>query len=315
MRLAREIAVLSAFAACAVALSAARADLVCATWNLKWFPSGRKDVRASAAEERVTLALTAETLSDAIRSIPACREDEVSPAGATDGIILFLQEMRDARCCTNLVRRVGIPGLEVAVASRFISGMRPVWQQVCIATTLPVIESGFEPWNRLEGVDIPRGFAYAVLDLGGGMRVACFSVHLKSNMNFSGTELEHQENIYKREVSAGQVLAKYRDIRRRHGEMRVIVAGDFNTDENEEFVSEATLRSFYGAHFRDAFTGLKPEDRVTRPASGGYGDTTFDHILYRGFGRLTGRYIVPGQPFSDHNLVIVELEPKPAGVW
>lgn len=293
----------------------ARGDVVCATWNLKWFPSGRKDVRMSASTERRTAARTAETLSDALLSLPAFQHDNEFGEAPPDGTIIFLQEMRDARCCTNLVKRIPVPNLKIAVTSNFISGMSPGWQQVCIASTFPVVEAGFEPWNRLEGVEIPRGFAYAVLDLGEGRLAACFSVHLKSNLNFSGTELEAQENIYKREVSAGQVLAKYRDIRRRLGEMRVIIAGDFNTDDNDEFVSEATVRSFYGAHFRNVFTGLKPEDRVTRPASGGYGDATFDYILYRGFGRLTGRYIVPGEPVSDHNLIIAELEIDRPGVF
>ena len=302
--------ILSALLLC---LPAARADLVCATWNLEWFPSGLKDRRAPAARERWMTEKVAEVISHSLRARPACA-DPSSPADGTDGIVLFLQEVRDARCCGDLVAAVGVPGLRVAATSAFVSGTSPGWQQVAIATTLPVVEAGFEPWNRMGGVAIPRGFAYAVLDLGRHGKLACFSIHLKSNLNFSGTEYEAQENIYKREISAGQVLAKFRDIRRRLGEMRVIVAGDFNTDENEEFVSEGTLRSFYGAHFRNVFTGLRPEDRVTRPATGPYPDTTFDHILYRAFGELTGRYIVPGRPYSDHNLVLAELalDPSPA---
>ena len=61
---------------------------------------------------------------------------------------------------------------------------------------------------------------------------------------------------------------------------RVVVAGDFNTNEDEEtFVSESTLRSFYGAHFRSCFKGWRKHQRITHPGSGGYPDATFDSLI------------------------------------
>ena len=68
---------------------------------------------------------------------------------------------------------------------------------------------------RGDGVSIPRGFAFALLDGGAEGHIACFSVHLKSNVNRTGSVQESQKNIYKREAAAGQILAAVRELRRR----------------------------------------------------------------------------------------------------
>ena len=155
-----------------------------------------------------------------------------------------------------------------------------------------------------------RGFAYALLDGGKKGPIACFSLHLKSNVNRSGSNLEGQKNIYKREAAAAQVLAVVRKMR--DGlpgkELRVVVGGDFNTNDDDlEYVSEATLRSFYGAHFRSCFRDWKKSQKITHPGSGRFPDATFDYILYRGFERIVSRKIYPGAPLSDHNLVALRL--------
>ena len=61
-------------------------------------------------------------------------------------------------------------------------------------------------------------------------------MHLKSNVNFSGEELENQRNIYKREYAARQILEKLRELTGRYGKSltRAVVAGDFNTNEDDE---------------------------------------------------------------------------------
>ena len=156
-----------------------------------------------------------------------------------------------------------------------------------------------------------RGFAYALLDGGKKGPIACFSLHLKSNVNRSGSNLEGQKNIYKREAAAAQVLAVVRKMR--DGlpgkELRVVVGGDFNTNDDDlEYVSEATLRSFYGAHFRSCFRDLKKSQKITHPGTNGFPDATFDYILYRGFERIVSRKIYPGAPLSDHNLVALRLK-------
>ena len=172
-------------------------------------------------------------------------------------------------------------------------------------------DAGYATWAKGIGVSIPRGFAYALLDGGKAGPIACFSLHLKSNMNRSGSAVEGQKNIYKREAAAAQVLSVVRKMRDAFPdrELRVVVGGDFNTnDEDLEYVSEATLRSFYGAHFRSCFRDLKKEQKVTRPGANGFPDMTFDYILYRGFERIVSRKIYPGKPISDHNLVALRLK-------
>ena len=89
----------------------------------------------------------------------------------------------------------------------------------------------------------------------------------------------------------------------------VVVGGDFNTNDDDlEYVSEATIRSFYGAHFRSCFRDLKKSQKITHPGTNGFPDATFDYILYRGFERLVSRKIYPGAPESDHNLVALRLK-------
>ena len=120
----------------------------------------------------------------------------------------------------------------------------------------------------------------------------------------------HAKSRYHREAAAAQVLAVVRKMR--DGlpgkELRVVVGGDFNTNDDDlEYVSEATLRSFYGAHVRSCFRDLRKDQKVTRPGTNGFPDATFDYILYRGFERIVSRKIYPGAPVSDHNLVALRL--------
>ena len=194
--------------------------------------------------------------------------------------------------------------------SNFRDGDVPLWQQVAIMSTLPVIDSGYATWSRGAGVAIPRGFAYALLDGGAAGPIACFSVHLKSNLNRTGTNVENQKNIYKREAASAQILALVKKMRTNFPDeqLKVVVGGDFNTsDDSLEFVSESTIRAFYGAHFRSCFRDLKKSQKITHPAANGFPDATFDYILYRGFERIVSRRIYPGQPVSDHNLVALRL--------
>ena len=284
------------------ALALAAGDLVVTTWNMKWFPSGRADLRISAEFERFKTKRAGAILSESVQSVGRTE---------TDGLVILAEELRDADVCSNLVAACGIPGLRVAAVSRFLDkGGYPLWQQNAIFTTLDVVEAGAFPWQSERYVDMPRGCAYAVLRLGDDGLVACFDVHLKANVNYTGGTYETQKNIYKREYASMQILEKLRELSARYGESlsRVVVGGDFNTNEDDTtFVSEATLRAFYGAHFRSCFRGWRPEQRITHPASGGYPGCTFDYILYRGFGNIRSRRIGVGQPISDHHPVSVRL--------
>ena len=292
--------ILSAFSFIAWALCS-HADVVVTTWNMKWFPSGKANLRNEPPVEQATVRIAGKVLSSAVA--------EQTRRGRAD-IIVLAQEVRDAESMTNYVNAAGIEGLKVAAVSDFRDGDVPLWQQVAIMTNMPVIDSGFAVWSRNGGVSIPRGFAYALLDGGAEGPIACFSLHLKSNLNQTGTEFENQKNIYKREAAAAQILAMLKKMRSDYPnrELRVIVGGDFNTnDDDAAYVSESTIRSFYGAHFRSCFRGLKKSQKITHPAANGFPDATFDYILYRGFERIVSRKIYPGAPVSDHNMVSVRL--------
>ena len=279
-------------------------DVVVTTWNMKWFPSGKADLRISQEFESFKIGKAGKMLSDAVSSVGFSEGD---------GVIIMVEELRDEDVCSNLVARCAIGGLRVAAVSRFRDKAGyPLWQQNAIFTNLKVMESGYVPWQSEPNVDMPRGFTFVVLDVGDGL-IACFCIHLKANVNLTGEGIETQKNIYKREYASAQILEKLREMDKRYGDdmKRVVVAGDFNTNDDEDtFVSEATLRSFYGAHFKSCFKGLRKSQRVTHPASGGYPDCTFDYILYRGFGRGLERKIGIGHPISDHNPVSIKLPIK-----
>lgn len=278
----------------------AYADVAFATWNLKWFPSGKANLKMSESAERRHIKATGEALEQMV--------DCIKTNG--DELVLFLQEVRDEKVCRSLLKQADLKDAQVVSISLFTdSAGIPLWQQVAVISTMQPVETGFSKWYSRTPEPAPRGYAYAVFDTKDHAKIACFSVHLKSNLNLSGSEYGLQRNIYLREVASSQILAKAKALRQKYGEdMKVVVAGDFNTDTDDaRFISEATLRSFYGAHYRSCFRGLAPKDRVTHPGTGPYPDATFDYILYQGFGELSGRYLFPGEPYSDHNFVAVCL--------
>lgn len=271
-----------------------------ATWNLHWFPSGRANLKMSESTERRHAKAAGESLDRMMRSFCETNGD----------FVIFVQEVRDEKSCKSLLRYAKMDEASVASISAFADSHGiPLWQQVAILSNLHPVETGFAKWYSRTPEPAPRGYAYAVFDHPGGGHLACFSLHLKSNLNLSGSLFGQQRNIYLREIAASQILAKTRSLRQKYGQdLKVVVAGDFNTDTDDaRFISESTLRSFYGAHFRSCFTGMKRKDRVTRSGEGKYPDATFDYILFIGFDEMTGRYIFPGKPYSDHNFVAVTL--------
>lgn len=284
-----------------VSFLAHASDVVLVTWNMRWFPSGKADLRISPEFEDFKMRKASGILTNAIAAVGGTE---------TNGVVICAQEIRDRFVSQRLGEMTGFTNLKAVAVSDFTdkAGI-PIWQQLAILSNMSLVEGGSMPWQSERNVDMPRGFVYAVLGDGAEL-IAVFCVHLKSNLNWSGSELETQKNIYKREFAAAQILAKFHEMESRYGERlkRVVVAGDFNTNEDSEtFVSESTLRSFYGAHFRSCFKGWRKHQRITHPASGGYPDATFDYILYRGFGKGIARKITVGQPISDHNPVSVRL--------
>lgn len=265
--------------------------LVAGSWNLKWFPSGRAEHRAS---ERVEAANIADA-ADVVRSnLKGC------------GRVMFLQEMRDAQSCSNLVAAIGDSKLKVAVVSAFrdFRDNRLQWQQLGIVTDMPVIEAKWKYSKMTNGMFVPRGYAYALLDGGKEGRIACFCVHLKSNYGARKQE-KKMENMRKREAGIRQVLEAATSC----GADKVLIAGDFNSDRFQNgFKGERIFAMLESGGFRDGWEGTPLSGRGTHPGNTHYRDSTIDYVFYKGYSRCVSGSLAPAVPVSDHRMLIMVLE-------
>ena len=295
----------------ALALQAVFGDVLCGTWNLKWFPSGRAEHRASPRVEEANIADAADVVREGLRTAGALAAGGQAVVADT-GVILFFQEMRDTAACAKLVAVVGLTNLTTASVSSFRDwDNRLLWQQCGIATTLPILESSWSYWKRSgTRLFLPRGYAYAVVDAGKDGLVACFSVHLKSNYGATKPEIREQ-NAQKREIVARQLaeLSK-KKLKSADGRSiaRVVIAGDFNTDPTATlFRQEQTFPVLEEAGFVNCFAGLPLEKRGTHPGSAKYPAITFDYVLHRGFAQTDEPVLSPEVPLSDHRMVWLRL--------
>ena len=261
------------------------------SWNLKWFPSGRAEHRASARVESANI----EDAADVIRA---------NLKGS--GRVLFLQELRDANACSNLVTAIGDTNLNVAVATAFrdFRDNRLQWQQLGIVTDLPVIKAEWRYSKKADGMFVPRGYAYALLDGGEEGRIACFCVHLKSNYG-AKKAAKKKENMLKREAAIRQVLAAAGNC----GADKILIAGDFNSDRFQKaFKDERMFPMLESAGFKDGWEGTDPSERGTHPGSSRYPDSTLDYVFYKGYSRCASRFLASAVPVSDHRMLTMDLE-------
>ena len=261
------------------------------SWNLKWFPSGRAEHRASARVESANI----EDAADVIRA---------NLKGS--GRVLFLQELRDANACSNLVTAIGDTNLNVAVATAFrdFRDNRLQWQQLGIVTDLPVIKVEWRYSKKVDDMFVPRGYAYALLDGGEEGRIACFCVHLKSNYG-AKKAAKKKENMLKREAAIRQVLAAAGNC----GADKILIAGDFNSDRFQKaFKDERMFPMLESAGFKDGWEGTDPSERGTHPGSSRYPDSTLDYVFYKGYSRCASRFLAPAVPVSDHRMLTMDLE-------
>ncbi len=271
------------------------------TWNLKWFPSGRAEHRASVRVEAANQADAADVVREGLRT--HLREG--------DGVVLFFQELRDKDVFSNLVSTIGWDGLKVASVSSFREmDNRLGWQQCGIATTLPVIDSGFSYWKRPRRIFPPRGYAYALLDGGEDGVIACYCVHLKSDYGATKEDIR-KANREKREVCAIQLMSMTKRLKAPDGRpvKHVLIGGDFNADPSSpRYGDEKTAATLVEGGFKDAWGGVPLEERVTHPGSRRNPDCTLDFIYYRGFGSCTLRHSAPEVPLSDHRMAWFRFE-------
>lgn len=261
------------------------------TWNLKWFPSGRSEHRASKRVEQANITDAAEIIASNMKG---------------RGRILFLQEIRDPATCSNLVAAIGDASLRVACATAFrdFRDNRLQWQQLGIVTDLPVLESHWKYAKRSDSLFVPRGYAYALLDGGKDGKIACFSVHLKSNYG-ARREEKKKENMLKREAGMRQVI----EAAAKAGASKLIIAGDFNSDRfQKQFKDEKIFTLLETAGFADGWNGAAKEERGTHPGNTRWPDSTLDYVFHKGFNRVEARRLAPEHPVSDHRLAIFDLK-------
>ena len=238
------------------------------TWNLQWFPSGSaKETSAEQQNQRIKEA------ADVLRPI--------------NPDIVLLQEVRDYDACARLGEAIA-PGIyHVAICSAFRepfhSGLGR--QQVAILSKYQAQAAWSEPWKSMNGIDPPRGFAFAWFKIG-NEDIGVYSVHLKNNLITRGDkEAEAAKNIQKREVAVAQLVTHIHDLigTAMPTIKGAVVGGDFNTNHDQAtFAAERTLESLADAGYQNGFEGLALAQRVTHPGSHGFPDATFDFIFAKG---------------------------------
>ena len=260
------------------------AKLRITTWNLEWFPNGSAhDATPEVQAQRIGAA------ADVLRPL--------------NPDIVLLQEVRDYEACARLGEAIA-PGMyHVAICSAFKepfqSGLGK--QQVAILSKYQAQAAWAERWKSMNGVDPPRGFAFAWFKIG-SEDIGVYSVHLKSNLITRGNrEAETAKNIQKREVAIAQLLTHVRDaigatIPSIKG---IVIGGDFNTNPDQAmFAAERTLDSLTSAAYRSAFEGIAFPQRITHPGNHGFPDATFDYLFGKNVG--IGKPTITQTNFSDH---------------
>jgi len=247
----------------ALADHAIAANVRLTTWNLDWFPNGKPE-EAPAAEQEKRIQAAADVLR------------KLEPD------IILLQEIKDYETCVRLAEAIKPHTYQVAICSAFKEPFHagPGKQQVAILAKEPAQAAWAERWKSMEGVDPPRGFAFAWFKIKGA-DVGVYSVHLKSNLIMRGDKAaETAKNVRKREVAAHQLLNHLRTViaKAMPNIQSAIVAGDFNTNA-DEFPADATLKTLEDAGFQNCMEGEAPSQRVTHPGGHGFPDTTFDYVL------------------------------------
>jgi endonuclease/exonuclease/phosphatase family metal-dependent hydrolase len=282
----RALLALVAFFVVGSALGQSPVNVRITTWNLEWFPNG--SAREATPEKQ---AQRIQAAADVLKKL--------------DPDILLLQEVRDYDACARLGDAIQPGAYTVVVCSAFKGGK----QQEAIMAKIPAQAEWSESWKSMEGIDPPRGFAFAWFKIGNA-DIGVYSLHLKSNLVTHGNaEVETAQNIRKREVSIQQLLTHIHDV---IGTVipsikGLIIGGDFNTNHDQAmFEAERTLDSLINAGFRSIFEGIALSTRITHPGSHGFPDATFDYLF--GKNLKLGKPIITQTNVSDHLPVSADVE-------
>jgi endonuclease/exonuclease/phosphatase family metal-dependent hydrolase len=267
-----------AFFVVSSALGQTPAKVRITTWNLEWFPNGSAhDAPLEVQAHRIKAA------ADVLRRL--------------NPDILLLQEMRDYDACARLGEAIQLGAYQVAICSAF----KGAKQQEAIVAKIPAQAAWSESWKSMEGIDPPRGFAFAWFKIGNA-DIGVYSLHLKSNLVTHGDPVaETAKNIRKREVAIDQLMTHVRDFigAKIPAINRFIIGGDFNTNHDQAmFAAEKTLDTLGTGALRSVFDGIPFEQRITHPGTHGFPDATFDYFF--GKNVVMGKPIITQTNASDH---------------
>ena len=269
-----------------------------ATWNGKWFPSGRAEHRASPEVEAAAVREAGAMIRRGL--------DAADPQGTND-VILCLNEIRGPRAAKALCEAVGRTNLQVAVVTAYRRRDRFDMQQDAIATTLPVASASWSRWKNEKALTPPRGYAMARLLLSPSVTAAVYAVHLKSNYG-QKTDAEADANRSKRSLAIMQILELERSARGAAARP-TIVAGDFNADRwPKSGAPEALFGALDEAGFANPLEEVPAEARVTYPGRGKWRNQTLDYVMCRGMRTLRAPFTVSAASLSDHDALFVVLD-------
>jgi endonuclease/exonuclease/phosphatase family metal-dependent hydrolase len=244
-------------------LRAAPVQVRVTTWNLDWFPNGRPaEAPPEKQQQRITEA------ADVLRPL--------------NSDIILLQEMKDYDTCARLAEAIAPHRYQVAICSAFKESNGIGKQQVAILAKENAQAAWAEKWKSMEGVDPPRGFAFAWFKIRGA-DVGVYAVHLKSNLVMHGDKAEERKkNVNKREIAARQVVGHMHEVieTKMPNVRSIVVGGDFNTNA-DEFAEDVSLETLVKSGFVSCMQNVARTMRVTHPGGHGYPDTTFDYIFAR----------------------------------
>ncbi len=240
------------------------AEVRITTWNLNWFPNGTPK-EASAGEQQRRIQSAANVLR------------RLNPD------IILLQEIHNYEVTQKLADAIKPGTYQIAICSAFKDRGQIGKQQVVILAKQPAQAAWAESWKSMDGVDPPRGFAFAWFKIK-GEDVGIYCVHLKSNLVTVGDKAaEGSKNVRKREVASQQLLDHIRNVvgQKMPSINSFVIGGDFNTNA-DQFGTETTMTALEQNGFQNCMAGIAAALRVTHPRSHGYPDATFDYFFAKG---------------------------------
>lgn len=267
------------------------------SWNIEWFPGGKPN--ANEKEQEAQTKLVAGVL------------EKIQPD------IFLAQEITSEMAFAKLV--TAMPSkMTVHVTSRFVNhearDLSP--QQVAIASNLKADSAFFENFKPNKNLpNLSRGFAFAALEHPESGLIMVYSVHLKSNR---GSETPEGELSVANTRAEGvrQILSHKTEMEKRYKGRKImgwLIGGDYNTNHDGQFTKCTVIADLVKAGFENTWDETPKEQRHTwhsNPFTPQFKPTTFDYLMSIGFRKTQANAISVSREASDHDAVLLMLEPK-----